>query len=373
MPYEKYHVKGGIINFCLPVGSEMSGCIKAGKGFEVQSLCKFSEECTGGDKCMHEKFGEYCGSHIAQKHSRGEPFSMDSIKRIKNHTDAFEDHTISLLHFGLNSHEQFNRRWDNEADHAPAVKRYKDFIEGAVKEAEKEGLPVVTAKQNPCAEVPLDGSLNVGVTYRDEEGNIKTFHPDRKKLFFNPEIDKAIQHECPVCKSLKDPEPMVANIIKNRTPDHDHEYYKCQGIKPSPSERRIHIHTHTISAIKETEPYLHTRARISNGVLKERMELGLIIYVPSADVLYDTEYHVYYTTKGILKYNKSRKHLLEHFDNWKASVPEWIPPISWANVIYEFINGTSLPEKAFSKKEVCHDCALGYKFCKNKCKNYLLS
>lgn len=50
----------------------------------------------------------------------------------------------------------------------------------------------------------------------------------------------------------------------------------------------------------------------------------------------------------------------------------WVSEESHQNL--QGLQGLENPsEKSFPKKDVCYDCSLGYKFCKNKCTKYLLS
>ena len=351
MPYQD---GSSIVNFCIPAGSGMTGCNQAGKGWERQVKCSFSAECTSGGKCTHEKFGEYCGSHIAHRHRAGKPINLSDL----NEKEALVKHE--------STHKKFMEDWKDRTD--------KELLTTAkiIKERKRQEFP---------------GPIH---TYRDKNGEVNNpILTNRQKVFDNKLVDQAVERHMGI----------NGHFHNHTMPAHNHgqpgenlgfyDYYdeEChEKMIPEPHNHNLHEnwpYKNGNEAV-QMERYLLSRARVNQRTIVERYEVGLIVFIPSMYMLYDKEYHVYYSTEGVLKVSKSEQHLLTDFNDWKIhipvnSVPTPCTDFGWhvtavANKLFPNMPKVKWPvDRRFPKKSVCNDCARGWKYCKNQCSKYLLS
>jgi len=391
MPYQD---GSSIVNFCIPAGSGMTGCNQAGKGWDRQSRCTFSEECTAGGKCTHEKFGEYCGNHIAHRHRAGKPINLLDIKAVADHEKLHEDFQK------IYKKKEAKTLWKDilkdyiEKDSKQNYFSKEYMIDNTWKDGTDEEL-IKTAKiiKQRSEEDPNNVfGVPDSMLYRDEFGKLHQYVNkgwrevnEHQKLLDNKMVDAIVE----------DNMKRGASVHTHALPVHTHEnpkhFHGKAGLGFSafydeePHNHNLHENWPYKNANEavQMEKYLFSRI-ISRRNITERYEVGLIIFIPSMYMLYDKEYHVYYSTEGVLKVSKSEQHLLTDFNDWKIHVPVNSVPtpatdFGWhttavANKLFPNTPKIKFPvDRRFPKKSVCNDCALGWKYCKNQCSKYLLS
>jgi len=101
--------------------------------------------------------------------------------------------------------------------------------------------------------------------------------------------------------------------------------------------------------------------------------------------LFDTVYLVFYDHEGEVAFDETFDFLSYKQHNWRILIPEGaLPKFSdfvqysskgdLADFGFRRIARAKWPIDARTpKKDVCNDCALGWKFCKNPCGKYLVS
>ena len=328
-----------IVTFCKDNGSGMSECTESGTGYENQSHCDFAKKSSDGNRCRFQVFDEYCNLEAAQRYAKGGQISPHELQHNK----------------WLQEHEKLHRKFRKEFEH-PTFNHYHDAM--------------------PYAEISDDGLSMTFPTLQDNSGTLS-----EEQLL---ELQKTVEE-------IKNCDHEVKEISCITEIDHNHKmvekFHDCdkQQYAMTFTDHEEKWRDDAWSFKSETINYIYSR-ELTKSIIMERYNAGrmkvisaenmqrLVSTIKTKPRLFDTEHLVFYDQNGELVFDETLDFLFYKQPNWRVLVPAAsIPKLvdfgfrraARANWSVKWPIDTRFP-----KKDVCNDCAPGYKFCKHQCKKY---
>lgn len=311
-------------------------------------------------------------------------------------------------------------------DYKKFVREYKEYVLSSEMKTDpcSKCLIVEECSSNPCMmkkKYNLESDCEVETALQKHEMFHKMVQMGRRKKLTHSthHIDSPdhvvgyeYNHQYPIhchdhSQEFVNDRGMTVRVEKCRNPEVGLEHGKCALVDVDRQlTRRREGHGMWIEEPRyygdgrqETEYYMKSR-KISAGNIMERYHGGFITVVTSEqllrvlprfknkkeNLLFDSKYLVFYQASGDLAWDETYHFLRNVQCKWRKLIPKEALPkysdyamdfgfrrVAKANFDSNYDGIFSKVDERHPKKDVCKECALGWKYCSNPCSNYLVS